>query len=228
DDSDGDGVCDDQDACVGADASGDLDNDGHCLSLPNGTVWDCDDTDPTVYRQADELLDGIDNDCDGYNEDSDGDGIPNDEEIGDGGVHFDTDEDGVPDFLDDDDDGDGIPTDDENGDYDWTDPNSQPTDTDGDDIPDYLDEDSDGDGLTDLEEGTGDVDCDGLANYVDPVDDDRDCEDGDPRDLPLFGDTGTIKRVVGSGCDCDSAGGSGPLGWLALFAAVAVRRRKLG
>ena len=83
--------------------------------------------------------------------DSDGDGIPNDEE-GDG----DTDGDGIPDYEDTDSDGDGIPDDEEGT-----------TDTDGDGVPDYKDEDSDGDGIPDEDEGDEDIDGDGVPDYKD-------------------------------------------------------------
>ena len=77
--------------------------------------------------------------------DSDGDGIPDADEIGTDPLNpLDTDGDGVPDYLDLDADGDGIPDADEIGD----DP-SNPLDTDGDGVPDYLDLDADGDGIPD-------------------------------------------------------------------------------
>ena len=51
------GDCDDTDPDIGI-----IDNDGDGYSQCN---VDCDDTDPTVYPDADELCDGLDNDCDG-------------------------------------------------------------------------------------------------------------------------------------------------------------------
>ncbi len=69
-------------------------------------------------------------------EDSDGDGISDTEE----GTR-DTDDDGVPNYLDTDSDGDGIPDRDEGT-----------GDIDGDGIPNYLDTDSDGDGIPDATE----------------------------------------------------------------------------
>lgn len=123
--------------------------------------------------------------------DSDGDGIPDEVEKP-NGVAVDTDEDGVPDYLDLDSDGDGIPDSvecpeqpcrdtDGDGVPDYRDTDSdgdsipdsvecpqQPCrDTDSDGIPDYIDTDSDGDGIPDVVEGTEDADGDGTPNYLD-------------------------------------------------------------
>lgn len=89
-------------------------------------------------------------------EDDDNDGIPSDlegrgemDENGDFPNAQDSDDDGIPDYLDQDDDNDNVPTineidtDDIDGDGDPT--NNLDTDEDG--IPDYLDEDDDGDGV---------------------------------------------------------------------------------
>ena len=205
---------------------------------------DCDDSDEAVYPAAPEIDDGIDNDCNGLAEDddTDGDGLPDEDELelgtdpedpdtdGDGiadGAEAggdlddppDTDGDGTIDPLDDDDDGDGIPTEDEIGDYDWTDPLDGVPDTDGDGTPNHLDEDSDDDGLTDEEEGRGDEDCDEVENYVDADDDDGPCgssaDDEDPD-----GDSRTD-------CACSAAGPSpGFLGLLALVGLAAGSRRR--
>jgi len=101
--------------------------------------------------------------------DSDGDGIPDDEE-GDG----DSDGDGIPDYLDEDSDGDGIPDEVEGN-----------VDSDGDGIPDYLDTDSDNDGIPDSVEGTGDADGDGIPNYLDEDSD----GDGIPDSVEGAGDS---------------------------------------
>jgi|GEM_PF-5417143 len=93
--------------------------------------------------------------------DSDGDGIPDEEEKGGGETPKDTDGDGTPDYLDEDSDGDGIPDEEEKGD------GETPKDTDGDGTPDYQDTDSDGDGIPDDREGAGDTDGDGTPDYLD-------------------------------------------------------------
>jgi len=111
------------------------------------------------------------------NLDSDGDGIYDEFEVGNGATPRDSDGDTVPDYLDDDSDGDGILDADEHG----TAVGAEPLDTDGDGTPDYIDEDSDGDGIADAdEESTVDTDGDGLPNNLDTdsdgdeVPDDRD------------------------------------------------------
>lgn len=93
--------------------------------------------------------------------DADNDGILDDEEIGSDPLHpIDTDQDGIPDYLDTDSDGDGIP-----------DLLETTGDTDKDGIPDYLDTDSDGDGILDkIEAGPNplkplDSDGDGIPDY---------------------------------------------------------------
>lgn len=80
----------------------------------------------------------------------DNDGIPAEfEDInGDGDLdNDDTDDDGVPNYLDDDDDGDNIKTINENHNYTPADGLSNAQNTDGVGDPDYLDEDDDGDGV---------------------------------------------------------------------------------
>lgn len=84
--------------------------------------------------------------------DDDGDGIPSIDEYGPGGLADpqDTDEDGIPDYLDIDDDGDNVKTKDE------LDADGEPLDTDGNGTPDYLDKDDDGDNIdTRLEDANG-------------------------------------------------------------------------
>lgn len=92
--------------------------------------------------------------------------LPEAEDInGDGDfTNDDSDEDGVPDYIDYDDDGDGILTinEDVNGD---NDPTNDDTDADG--IPNYLDQDDDGDGILSISESTLDEDEDDIPDYLD-------------------------------------------------------------
>ena len=101
-------------------------------------------------------------------QDSDGDGILDVIEIGNQRYPRDTDQDGVPDYLDLDSDDDRIP--------DFLEAlfdSSQPKDTDGKGAPDYLDTDSDNDGIPDGIETIGDADNDGIPNFQD-IDSDGD------------------------------------------------------
>lgn len=80
----------------------------------------------------------------------DDDGIPAElEDRNNNGDYYDddTDGDGLPDFLDVDDDGDNVLTSSENVNYTETDGLTNALDTDGDGIPNYLDNDDDGDGV---------------------------------------------------------------------------------
>lgn len=128
--------------------------------------------------------------------DSDNDSIPDAIEVSFSG-YGDTDKDGIKDHLDTDSDGDGIDDAIESGitnsdadsdgivnyfDIDIAATGAQDTNSDGitdgaklvdtdfDGIPNYMDGDSDGDGLSDLYEGTGNVDNDADANYLDNSD----------------------------------------------------------
>ena len=178
----------DQD-CDGADLC-DADGDGFdALQCSGGT--DCDDTNKKTYPGAAEIPDGEDNDCNGYNEadDTDGDGLYDEQEIAagtdpeskdtDGDGLSDADEitnplapedsdgDDIPDALDTDDDNDGIPTRDEIGDYNLNDTLDEPDDFDEDGIPNHLDDDSDDDGYPDEEEGNVDTDGDSRGDFID-------------------------------------------------------------
>jgi hypothetical protein len=99
--------------------------------------------------------------------DHDGDGIPTSLECPLGFPCWDTDLDGIPDYLDPDDDNDGIPTRKEC-------PLGFPCwDTDLDGIPDYLDPDDDNDGIPTRKEcpqgfPCPDWDGDGIPDYLDP------------------------------------------------------------
>ena len=194
------------------DGASDFDQDGDGFDSAEYGGEDCDDLDDTVYPGAPELDDGIDNDCNGVSEDddTDGDGLTDEEELdlgtdpedadsdGDGvwdGVEvedvedpLDTDGDGTIDALDTDDDGDGILTEDETGD---TEPGSEIDDyldSDGDGTPDFRDTDSDGDGFLDEDEGTVDTDSDGVPDYLDLDSDDDGVLDETELDTDSDGD----------------------------------------
>ncbi|MCU4154678.1 tandem-95 repeat protein [Carboxylicivirga sp. A043] len=110
--------------------------------------------------------------------DSDFDNIPDAIENSDGSSR-DTDNDGLPDYMDDDSDDDGISDLIEGGIVNMC--NDSPVDTDGDGTSDYLDEDSDNDGHTDKAETDADCDNDDTPNYIDSFDD---CADRATIDIP--------------------------------------------
>ncbi len=96
------------------------------------------------------------------------DDAPNDDSIGDdnGQIEdgFDTDGDGLANFVDFDDDGDNIPTSEENPDPDGDGDLSDSQNSDTDNIPDYLDDDDDGDGVRTRDE-------ENFTQNEDPTDD---------------------------------------------------------
>jgi hypothetical protein len=109
-----------------------------------------------------------------YFEDDD-DGIPAEmEDInGNGNLYDDdTDGDGLPNFLDEDDDGDNVLTSTELLDYDDNDddddPLTDPQDTDGDGVPNYLDNDDDGDGVLSINEENINQDLNPSNDYTNP------------------------------------------------------------
>ncbi|WP_430815424.1 putative Ig domain-containing protein [Carboxylicivirga sp. RSCT41] len=110
--------------------------------------------------------------------DTDNDNIPDHIENPDNN-NRDSDNDGIPDFEDDDSDGDGISDIIEGGISNIC--TDMPLDTDNDGVPNYLDKDSDNDTVPDNEEGIADCDNDGLANYIDSFDD---CADRASIDVP--------------------------------------------
>lgn len=161
-------------------ATCDADGDGQESLACGGD--DCDDEDPAAYTGATETFgDGVDNDCDGIDDDddndldgvldeyeadagmdyttrdSDGDGYQDGDEIGEDPTNpVDTDGDGLIDALDTDDDDDGVLTQDE-----------ERTDSDGDGSYNRLDSDDDGDGIPTLTEGAVDSDGDTTSDYLD-------------------------------------------------------------
>lgn len=108
-----------------------------------GPVQGQQDNNNNVYRPPDGTVNPT---CEPF-EDDDNDFVSNRDE----GCEFnrDSDQDGIPDYLDSDSDNDGIPDLIESGDQDLE---TRPRDTDGDGLPDYLDRDSDNDGVPDREE----------------------------------------------------------------------------
>ncbi len=160
DDTDGDGLANEQEALLGTNASSpDSDGDG---------VYDFFETDDGNATDSDG--DGV---IDALDSDDDGDSVPTaDEHPGDNGDGnpsdaLDTDSDSIPNYLDDDDDGDGILTVSELA-YGAT----YGYDVDGDGVLNYLDTDSDDDGKADSAEGTGDSDGDGIPTFLDSDDSD--------------------------------------------------------
>ncbi len=170
--------------------------------------------------------------------DSDADTISDGVEVGpDWDNPRDTDEDGIIDALDLDSDGDGVPDLDEAGDALLHTP---PVDSDFDNIPDYRERDSDHDGVEEL--------LDNCPRGFNPNQEDMDGDGvGDVCDDDLDGD-GVLNSVdlcpdrfaeSANGCDqrtraqrdegCAAGGVSQPsvaLGWLALLALGALRRRR--
>ncbi|TYA56337.1 hypothetical protein [Formosa maritima] len=110
-----------------------------------------------------------------YTED-DNDGIPAEmEDLNNNGNLYDddTDGDGLPNFLDEDDDGDNVLTSTELIDYDMDDddddPLTDPQDTDGDGVPNYLDNDDDGDLVLTINEENITQDLNPSNDYTNPT-----------------------------------------------------------
>lgn len=101
----------------------------------------------------------------------DNDGIPAELEDINGNGNYeddDTDNDGIPNYLDVDDDGDNVLTTAENPEYTETDGLANAQDTDGDGTPDYLDNDDDGDGVLTRDEENVSQDNNPLNDVLDP------------------------------------------------------------
>ncbi len=114
--------------------------------------------------------------------DQDGDTI-SDEQEGEAD-EVDSDDDGIPDYLDEDSDDDGIPDAVEAGDAQLS---TAPRDTDNDGIPDFQDTDADDDGIDDELEAadTWDVDGDLKPNYLDTDSDNDDISDAEELELGM-------------------------------------------
>ncbi len=203
----------------------DLDLDG----LPN-YLDDDDDGDGILTADEDWNSNGdLDDD------DLDLDGIPSwldDNEVD---VERDSDEDGIPDYIEEiigsdslrtDSDSDGVPDADEIGDP------TDPTDSDGDGTPDIIDVDDDGDGLlTENELGDADnptdTDGDSIPDYLDPdSDNDGAFDGGDPDPLSAGGDAAKVPPEAdhGFGLGCSTTGTT-PGPWLVLALLLALGRR---
>jgi hypothetical protein len=156
------------DSATPADEDGDGVSDAH---EGRAQGWDTDGDGVPDYRDGD----------------SDGDGVRDREEAGDGRLAtapVDSDDDGVPDVRDRDSDDNGVGDGDE-----------LRADTDDDGQVDRVDPDDDGDRVADRREledvdhdRSADADGDGLPNYRDPDSDDDGIADGDERDLDTDGD----------------------------------------
>ena len=184
-DTDADGVCDSDDLCLGPDYTGDTDADGTCDLLDDDDDGDgCADAfDPApTTASGDTDGDGVANDCDPCPtdpyDDSDGDGSCDSDDLCTGlDFYGDADSDGLCGDVDTDDDGDGC--------TDWTDaaPAMASGDSDSDGVADDCDpcpadpyDDSDGDGS---------CDSDDLCYGHDPIGDtdgDGVCDDLDHDD----------------------------------------------
>jgi len=173
DEIDGDGV---DNNCDGEEAT-DADGDGHYDGYD-----DCDDSDPTVYQGAEELEDGIDNDCDGDIDD----GTNAYDDDGDGFTEYDGDCDDANGLIHPgDDDGDGVSTCDEPPDCDDNNADRFPgnseacdgTDNDCDGTLAEFEQDADGDGAWPCTGDCDDLDSDvynGATEFADCKDNDCD------------------------------------------------------
>ncbi len=157
-DADDDGVLD---VVEGGNAPLDLDDDGTIDAMDDPSTGDTNDdglADTAQTSTIDADTDGI---PDYQDLDSDGDGVDDVDEGGNGGL--DGDDDGAIDNVDTNDgDGDGV--------HDGV---TSPEDADNDGLPNVSDADSDGDGIPDVTEGSTDSDGDGIPNYLD-LDSDND------------------------------------------------------
>ena len=182
-DSDGDGWKD----CVDEDDDGDGVID----------VLDCEPLDPASNPEAQEICDGVDNDCDNTIDE----GFP------------DVDEDGIPDCLDDDGDGDGILDVEDNCPL-LANPEQDDQDEDG--LGDLCDTDLDGDSITNAVDNCpnianvqqGDVDGDQLGDLCDEDIDGDGLANGDDN-CPLVANPGQADSDVdgtGDSCEDDSDG----------------------
>jgi hypothetical protein len=230
-DSDGDGLWDGDEVGDDLDEPADTDADGVIDALDTDDDGDGLPTrievgDPSDPRDSDgdgtpDYLD-LDSDDDGFDDeveglvDSDRDGTPDyldldsddDSVLDEAELPGDTDKDERADRVDPDDDADGWATLEEES---W-----ENQDLDGDGLENYLDPDADGDGTDDVDEGTGDRDCDAIPNVQDSNDFDGPCA------------TANGLSYQSAACPgSDNTGGTA--GWLGIMAAWALllRRRRV-
>jgi type IV secretory pathway VirB9-like protein len=166
-DSDNDGILDANE--VGIDNINPIDSDGDGIPDYRDTDSDGDGIADAVEGAGDSDGDGIPDYVDvGATGDSDGDLIPDSVECPAYPACPDSDSDNTPDYLETDSDNDGINDIVEAG-VDPTQPLNTDADITADLLPDYRDTDSDEDGAldSDVAEGVGDDDGDGIPNYVD-------------------------------------------------------------
>ena len=174
-DSDGDGILDENEAGDGLSDTMPFDTDVD--GVPDFLDLDSDDNQVMDAEESgDAPKKGVDTDGDGLADyrdfDNDGDAILDTWEITVPGAPVDTDYDTTPDYMDDDSDNDGLCDIWEGGTTAYRD---EPVDTDGDGTYDFRDDDSDDDGFTDTEEGNvsggcgepSDVDGDGTYDSQD-------------------------------------------------------------
>lgn len=121
----------------------------------------------------------------------------------------DTDNDGMPNYIDDDDDGDLIPTAVEC-------PDGELLDRDGDGVPNCFDIDSDGDGALDRAEGTEDHSGNGIPNYLDPG---SNYENRQPPEQ-------TVEDYYGFGVGCSTTSARTLSLWALLLPALLLGRRQ--
>ncbi|MGB0592201.1 MAG: thrombospondin type 3 repeat-containing protein [Myxococcota bacterium] len=227
DDADADGVLDEADNCTGlanpsqtntdGDAFGDAcDDDDDDDGDPDET--DCQPANALFFTGAQELCDGLDQDCDtaideGFNDlnadgeadcldvDDDGDGVIDEADTCPqvaNSDQTDTDSDGDGDACDDDDDGDGDPDSSDCGSLDAS------IFTGATEVCDGVDQDCD----DAVDEGFSDADSDGSADCVDPDDDGDDVDDAEDNCLGLANadQVDTDSDDLGDPCDDDDDG----------------------
>lgn len=180
-------------SCVDADNDGFAVCDASCTVSPGDSCGDCDDDDPTIYPGAEELCDGIDNDCNSV--------VPADELDGDG--------DGFRTCDGDCDDG-------ESASYPGAEEICDGADNDCDSVIPAEEADGDGDGVRICEAdcddtddsvypGAAEIPCDEIDQNCNGLDDDMTDADGDGHDSCSDCDDGDAASYPGAEEVCDGA-----------------------